>query len=74
MTQQQKKKKPDIQIVYEHLKQSSLTHNEALINYSIGRLSEWIRRLRRKGHEIDCIMHEENGREYGRYHLVKEKV
>lgn len=64
----QKQVEPRLKI---HLLQGkTITHNQAQKIFGTNRLAEYIRRLRRKGMEIDMTMVSEKGDTFGVYRMV----
>jgi ABC-type enterochelin transport system ATPase subunit len=51
----------------------TITSNEALTVFETNRISEYVARLRKKGHKIETKMVIENGSIFGRYSMPKEK-
>lgn len=55
------------------LRGRSITHNQAQKMWGTNRLAEFVRRLRRKGMNIDTEMVVENGETFGVYKLREQK-
>lgn len=64
---------PNAKRVLVHLKAGkTITPNEALVVYSIGRLASCIHEIRRAGYSVKTEnRQDEQGHKYGRYSLVK---